>query len=64
MNSRIFSQSVQPINTTSLGKSFFVTASYFETGKLCSLHACHSSSTDSIEEKSVSESGHGVLSNV
>ena len=41
-----------------------VTASYFETGKLCFLHACHSHSADSVEEKSVSESGHIVLSNV
>ena len=68
------------ISWTALGKNFFhsqfnqsiqrcwadlcVTASYFETGKLCSLRACHSHSADSVEEKSVSESGHAVLSNV
>ena len=41
-----------------------VTASYFETGKLSALRACYSHSADSVEEKSVLESGHAVLSNV
>ena len=41
-----------------------VTVSFFETGKLCSLRACHSHSADSVEEKSVSESVHATLSNV
>ena len=41
-----------------------VTASYFETEKLYSLRACQSNGADSVEEKSVSESGHAVLSNV
>ena len=40
------------------------TASYFETEKLYSLRACQSHGADSVEEKSVSESGHAVLSNV
>ena len=44
--------------------NLFVTANYFETGKLCSLRTCHSHSADSVKEKSVSESGHAVLSNV
>ena len=41
-----------------------VTVSFFETGKLCSLRACHSHSADSVEEKSVSESVRVTLSNV
>lgn len=45
------------------GQIFCATASYFETGKLFSLRACHSHSDDLVEEKFLPKSGHGVLSN-